>query len=67
MRDLLFSRRSVPCCQARTSADDGRLLVIVPEDPPVIRVLTDESAEGAFAGELSRFAVTGLDLIAASG
>lgn len=49
------------------AADDGRLLVIVPDDPPVIRVLTDESAEGSFEGELSRFAVTGLDLITPSG
>ncbi len=49
------------------AADDGRILVIVPEDPPVIRVLTDESTQGRFEGELSRFAVTGLDLIAPSG
>ena len=40
---------------------------IVPDDPPVIRVLTDESAQGRFEGELSRFAVTGLDLLAPSG
>ena len=49
------------------AADDGRLLVIVPDDPPVIRVLTDESTQGRFEGELSRFAVTGLDLLAPSG
>ena len=49
------------------AADDGRILVIVPTDPPVIRVLTDESAEGRFEGELSRFAVTGLDLLAPPG
>ena len=46
------------------AADDGRILVIVPSDPPVIRVLTDESTQGRFDGELSRFAVTGEDLLA---
>lgn len=46
------------------AADDGRILVIVPSDPPVIRVLTDESTQGRFDGELSRFAVTDEDLLA---
>ena len=45
------------------AADDGRILVITPEDPAVIRVLTDESDQGRFAGELSRFAVTDADLL----
>ncbi len=46
------------------AADDGRILVIVPDDPPVIRVLTEESDQGRFDGELSRFAVTDEDLLA---
>lgn len=46
------------------AADDGRILVIVPDDPPVIRVLTEESDQGRFDGELSRFAVTDEELLA---
>lgn len=46
------------------AADDGRILVIVPDDPPVIRVLTEDSSQGRFEGELSRFAVTDADLLA---
>ncbi len=46
------------------AADDGRILVIVPSDPPVVRVLTEDSSQGRFDGELSRFAVTDADLLA---
>jgi hypothetical protein len=46
------------------AADDGRILVIVPSDPPVVRMLTDASSQGRFEGELSRFAVTDKDLLA---
>jgi hypothetical protein len=46
------------------AADDGRILVIVPTDPPVIRVLTGDSSQVRFEGELSRFAVTDADLLA---
>jgi hypothetical protein len=46
------------------AVDDGRILVVVPSDPPVVRVLTDESDQVTFEGELSRFAVTGEDLLA---
>jgi hypothetical protein len=46
------------------AVDDGRILVVVPSDPPVIRMLTDESDQVTFEGELSRFAVTGEDLLA---
>lgn len=42
--------------------DDGRILVTVPADPPVTRVLTAASTRIAFDGQ--RFAVTGLDLLA---
>ena len=46
------------------AADDGRILVVVPSDPPVVRMLTDDSDQIRFEGELSRFAVTGEDLLA---
>jgi hypothetical protein len=46
------------------AADDGRILVIVPSDPPVVRVLTGASSQGRFDGELSRFAVSDADLLA---
>ena len=45
------------------AADDGRILVITPGRPAVTRVLTDESSQGAFESELSRFAVTSANLL----
>lgn len=49
------------------AADDGRILVITPAEPPVTRVLTDETTQAGFDGELSRFAVTSANLLTASG
>lgn len=46
------------------AADDGRILVVVPSDPPRTRVLTAASDQQRFEGRLSRFAVTGQDLLA---
>lgn len=48
-------------------ADDGRILVITTGAHPVTRVLTEESASVAFESQYSRFAVTGADLLGASG
>jgi hypothetical protein len=43
------------------AADDGRILVITPGEPPVTRVLTDATTMGGFDGP--RFAVTSADLL----
>lgn len=48
------------------AVDDGRLLVLTTGEPPVARVLTDESRSVAFGGDdprISRFAVTAADLL----
>ena len=44
------------------AADDGRILVVTPTDPPVVRVLTDESTQGGYGG-YPRFAVTSRNLL----
>jgi hypothetical protein len=48
------------------AADDGRILIITTGNPPVTRVLTDESSRVAFGGEdprIARFAVTDKNLL----
>lgn len=45
------------------AADDGRILIITTGHPPVTRVLTSESSQGAFDADLARFAVTGANLL----
>lgn len=55
-------------------ADDGRILVITPDDPPVTRVLTDQTQSGRGRAEglsgddprLASFAVTDADILTAS-
>ncbi len=47
------------------AADDGRLLVITPSEPPVTRVLVDRP--GGPLEDFPRFAVTSADLLAATG
>jgi hypothetical protein len=51
------------------AADDGRILLITPGDPPVTRVLTDRASQGGGAtvdGGFSTFAVTAADLLTPS-
>ena len=45
------------------AADDGRILIITTGHPPVTRVLTSESRQGAFDSNLARFAVTGTSIL----
>ncbi|HEX5532701.1 MAG TPA: hypothetical protein VFX33_03050 [Actinomycetales bacterium] len=45
------------------AADDGRILIITPDDPAVTRVLTSNASDGAFDAELSRFALTSEDVL----
>lgn len=52
------------------AADDGRILVVTVDDPPVTRVLVTATEGGAFGGDdprLASFAVTGDDLLTAAG
>ena len=49
------------------AADDGRILIITPGRHPVTRVLTAASSHIAFEQRFARFAVTGADLVSASG
>ncbi len=46
-------------------ADDGRILIVAPDDPPVTRILTDHTTSQPFEG--ARFAVTSADLLMPSG
>ncbi len=45
------------------AADDGRILIITTGHPPVTRVLTTESSQGAFDPDLARFAVTSANIL----
>ena len=45
------------------AADDGRILIITIGHPPVTRVLTTESSQGAFDAGLARFALTGASIL----
>ncbi len=45
------------------AADDGRILIITTGYPPVTRVLTTESSQGAFDPDLARFAVTDTNIL----
>ena len=49
------------------AADDGRILIITTGPHPVTRVLTAASSRIAFESRYARFAVTGADLLSASG
>jgi hypothetical protein len=47
-------------------ADDGRILVITPGEPPTVRVLTEQSSSG-LDGDQARFAVTRENLLTPDG
>jgi hypothetical protein len=47
-------------------ADDGRILIITTDEPPVVRVLTDQSDSG-FGGDQARFAATSENFLTPSG
>ncbi|HEX9030744.1 MAG TPA: hypothetical protein VF834_02785 [Streptosporangiaceae bacterium] len=49
------------------AADDGRILIITTGRHPVIRVLTAQSSRIVFEQQFARFAVTGANLLPASG